>query len=124
MDEGWEVTMSSAGHPPPLIIPAQEEPRPMATSGSLLGVLPSPRLTDTQLVLRPGDALLGFTDGVTEARRDEEFLGEDGLLASVQRYRAGGAEGLVSGVVDDVLAFQNQRPRDDVAVVAIRVPTG
>ncbi len=122
LDDGWEVTMSSAGHPPPLVVPADGEPRPMATSGSLLGVLAAPRLSDTQLVLGPGDALIGFTDGVTEARRDDEFFGDDGLLASVQRYRGRGAEGLVLGVVDDVLAFQNQRPRDDVAVVVIRVP--
>ena len=122
VDGGWEVTMSSAGHPPPLVVPAEGEPRAIATSGSLLGVLAAPRLTDTTLTLCGGDALVGFTDGVTDARRGEEFFGDDGLRASVQRHRGSTVENLVLGVVDDVLAFQHQRPRDDVAVVAIRVP--
>ena len=61
------------------------------------------------------------TDGVTEGRRGDEFFGEYRLTASVAAHSETAQE-LAEGVVGDVLAFQEQAPRDDIAVVALRVP--
>ena len=72
--------------------------------------------------LLPGDTLLLYTDGVTEARDGNASLfGEERLLESVARL-GGRAEPVVAGLVDDVVAFQAGMPRDDVAVLAVTVP--
>ena len=91
--------------------------------GSLLGILSDAALHRRgEQRLGPGDALLLYTDGVTEARDGNASLfGEERLLESVARL-GGRAEPVVAGLVDDVVAFQAGMPRDDVAVLAVTVP--
>ncbi|RKS73934.1 sigma-B regulation protein RsbU (phosphoserine phosphatase) [Motilibacter peucedani] len=120
-DEGWSVAVSSGGHPLPLLLSPGEEPRRVGKPGSLVGVLPDPRFRDVELRLRPGQALVVHTDGVTEGRRGAEFYGEDRLDAALLRF-AGSADSLVHGLLDDVLLFQQGNARDDIAVVALSVP--
>ncbi len=69
----------------------------------------------------PGDTLLLYTDGVTEGRSGKDFYGEE-RLAAVAARSLDSAEALTSVVLSEVLEFQAGRPRDDIAVVAIRVP--
>ena len=63
-----------------------------------------------------------YTDGVTEGRHDQDLFGDDRLLASLGGRAGEGARELVDGLVKDVLDFQDGVPRDDIAVVAVRVP--
>jgi sigma-B regulation protein RsbU (phosphoserine phosphatase) len=121
VDEGWAATASSDGHPLPLLVRAGTPPTVVGRPGSLVGVLRSPRFHDSELVLRPGDAIVLYTDGVTEDRRGKAFYGEDRLKASIMR-NCGSAPALVDGIVADVLSFQLGNPRDDIALVAVRAP--
>jgi phosphoserine phosphatase RsbU/P len=118
---GWSVTFSSGGHPLPLLLrrggPAVECGEP----GTLLGLFEDPVLRDTSVSLCPGDMLLLYTDGAVEGRDGREFFGEERLAAAAARY-AGSAGALVYGVLASVLDFQVGEPRDDIAMVAIRVP--
>jgi sigma-B regulation protein RsbU (phosphoserine phosphatase) len=86
--------------------------------GSLLGVLPTLDVTPSDVVLEPGDRMLLYTDGVTEARSGTRQYGEDALLRLVRRTGDGAAE-LVEAVLSDVLAFQDGYARDDIALLAI-----
>jgi len=117
-DGTWRVTVCAAGHPLPVLVPAAGEAHVVGEPGSLLGVLPSIDLPAASLQLAPGDRLLLYTDGVTEARRGSEEYGEQRLLAVASRA-APGAEALVSAVLDDVLEYQHGVPRDDIALLAI-----
>ncbi len=119
---GWTGTLSLAGHPLPQLVRAGAGPVAVGTPGTLLGILTDPQLYDTQVDLGPGDGLVLFTDGVTEGRRQGDFYGLDRLTDSIRRW-AGPAERLAEGVVDDVLAFQSGTARDDIAVVAVVVPS-
>jgi sigma-B regulation protein RsbU (phosphoserine phosphatase) len=76
---------------------------------------------DIQIRLVPGDLLVLFTYGVTEGRRGKEFYGEERLAALVGRH-TDSAAGVVEALLTEVMEFQSQLPRDDIALVAVRVP--
>jgi sigma-B regulation protein RsbU (phosphoserine phosphatase) len=116
----WVATISSGGHPLPLHARREGPVREVGRTGSLVGVLPTVQMHDTQLRLAPGDLLAMFTDGVTEGRCGPEFFGERRLHDAVLRHHdtAHPAEDIVA----DVLGFQQGTARDDIAVVVVRVP--
>ncbi len=121
-EHGWTAVISSGGHPPPLLIRRDGAPAPVPVAGSLIGILSDAHFTEQELRLYPGDTLLLYTDGVTEARDElASFFGAERLLETVGRL-GGGAASVVAGLVDDVLAFQAGTPRDDIAVLAVTVP--
>ncbi len=116
---GWDVTLSIAGHPLPLLRTATGVVAPVGASGVLLGALPDVLVTDTHIPLAAGELLLIYTDGVTEARRDGEFYGEERLQQGLEREHASAASA-VDGLTADVLAFQAGFARDDIVVVGLR----
>ena len=118
----WTLTSCAAGHPPPLHIKTGGVVIPVGWSGTLLGVLDEVALSDSTLILAAGDAIVVYTDGVTEAREASgEFYG-DTRLSQHMAHAAGSARDLVSSLLRDVLDFQNGVARDDIAIVALRVP--
>ncbi|HVE45219.1 MAG TPA: SpoIIE family protein phosphatase [Acidimicrobiales bacterium] len=117
----WTATIGCAGHPPPLLWRARERVAPIGIFGSLLGVLPDPDLGDTDLLLQSGDSMLLYTDGVTEGRHGKNFFGEENLAAAIAGA-GDSAAALAQGVLDEVMKFQAGDPRDDIAIVAIRIP--
>jgi phosphoserine phosphatase RsbU/P len=114
----WRATVCAAGHPLPVLVPADGEPRLVGTPGSLLGVLPAVDVPAAEVELGPQDRLLLYTDGVTEGRRAGEEYGEERLLARAGKAEPGAA-GLVEAVLNEVLAFQSGVPRDDIALLAV-----
>ncbi len=118
-EQGWSVTMSTGGHPLPLHVRAGEV-RQLGVPGSLIGVLEEIEVHDGEFRLDPGDLLVVHTDGVTEARRDREFYGEERLLRAVVELSA--HEHPAGALLQEVMDFQGRRARDDIAVVSIRVP--
>ena len=116
---GLSVCLSVAGHPPPVRIGAHGTDL-VSADGSLLGVMPDVELADEHLRLEPGDALVLYTDGVTERRRGALMLGEEGLLRILRR--AGGLPAdAVAGLVErEVTAFAREASRDDLALLVVR----
>jgi PAS domain S-box-containing protein len=118
---GVGVDVSRAGHPAPLLVSPEGHVEEVGLSGRVLGVFDDAELTDTSLRLMPGEVLVLYTDGVTEARSpDGDFFGEDGLrhlLRSCSGYEAGALAGRIKDVVLD---FQEGYPRDDLAVLVLR----
>ncbi|MDQ1726062.1 MAG: phosphoserine phosphatase RsbU/P [Frankiaceae bacterium] len=117
----WTATLSCGGHPLPLLSRAGFRPALIGSPGTLLGVLADPDLHDNRVELNPGDVIVLYTDGVTEGRRTDVFFDDDGLSRSVSR-NAGSARSVADGILGDVLNFQDGVPRDDIAIVAFRVP--
>jgi len=120
-DGRWTLTLSSGGHPLPLLLPVSGEPTPVGEPGTLVGVFEQARFADVELVLGPGDGLLLYTDGVTEGRGTAGFYGEQ-RLRDVLAGRRGAAAGIADAVLDSVLRFQDGSAKDDIAVVVVRVP--
>lgn len=83
------VTLSLGGHPPPLLRRHHDgSVHAVGRPGTALGLLPQVDVYEVVVDLAPGDVLLAYTDGVTEARAGDEQFGEKRLaeiLASVPR---------------------------------------
>jgi sigma-B regulation protein RsbU (phosphoserine phosphatase) len=119
----WDVVMSAGGHPPAIVLDSGKAPRVVGEPGHLVGAFPAADYHDIRFELRPGTTVLLHTDGVTDGRRGQELYGEERLM----RLLHDGVDSvgaLIHRVLEDVLAFQGQEPRDDIALVALQVPRG
>ncbi len=119
--DAWTATVSSAGHPPALLARDGCEPMAVGGGGGLLGVVKNPGCRNSEVVLRRGDALVAYTDGVTEGRRGDDFYGEARLHAAIAA-RTPSVGALTEEILGEVLEFQSGHPRDDIVVVALGVP--
>ena len=122
--EGALVRISSAGHPLALVRSTHGDVHEFGRPGTLLGVLPDPELHDSQRILRTGDSLILFSDGVTEARRstDRELYGDERLRELVTRLGDLPAMAMAETIRLAVLAFSGNRLSDDMAVLVMKVP--
>jgi serine phosphatase RsbU (regulator of sigma subunit) len=117
--EGSEVTVYLAGHPHPLILRGQEVDE-LGSPGPALGVVESPIWEPVRTMIRPGDQLILYTDGVTEARRsrEEERFGS----ARLREHVAGSVrpEETIARVRAALEGYRPEQPDDDAALIAIR----
>lgn len=118
----WDVAMAAGGHPAAIVLDTDKVPRVVGEPGHLVGAFPSVAYEDIRFELRPGTTVLLYTDGVTDGRRGSELYGEERLMRLLHES-VDTAESLIGRVLDDVLDFQGQEPRDDIALVALQVPT-
>lgn len=117
------VRASSAGHPRPLVLRNDGSVELIECAGALLGVMEAPELVDTELELEPGDTVVLYTDGVTEARRGRELFGEDRLVATLARSSGSGADAVAAALEAAVAEFQDDA-NDDVAILVLQVRPG
>ena len=71
--------------------------------------------------MHSGDAIVFYTDGVTEARRGREQFGEDRLRATLARCQGATAAQIADAIEGAVLEFAGPEPNDDIAVLVLRV---
>lgn len=111
---------ASAGHPVVAVGPGRT-PTELAVTGSLLGAFGGPVFAEAQVSLGLDEVLFLYTDGLTEARRGDEFYGDarmyEVLSQNSDDYHTAA---LVEDVLTDVLAFSGGRLRDDLAILAVR----
>lgn len=120
---GARVDFVTAGHPLPLVRRACGTVEAVGSHSTVLGVVPDPELHADTVVLGPGDLLLLCTDGVTEVRRrGREVFGVEQLQALLAEIGDLSAARTVERVEDAVLNASGGPPRDDIAVVAVRIP--
>lgn len=113
----------NAGHPPPLLIsttkgkPVDE----LRTTGMALGMVEKTSWQQKVAKLSPGDLLLLYTDGITEAQnRDGYFFGEDRLHDLVRPHRDCSAQDVQNNIFTEVNKFAgDQATNDDMAVMVI-----
>jgi integral membrane sensor domain MASE1/serine phosphatase RsbU (regulator of sigma subunit) len=120
---GVGVTLSVAGHPLPLVVRATGTVKTLGDAGMLLGAIPNPTLSDYRADLAPGDAVLLYTDGLTDAYAPDRIVGQDELMAALQ-HSAGAKAAEIAARVQSV-ALDGRRdggPRDDITVLVLRVP--
>ena len=114
----------AAGHPLALVVRGDGRVETLGSPGSMLGMSPYRPATDASATLAEGDAVMAYTDGVSEARRGGEFFGEEGIVRVLQACVGAAAQEVADAVVAASLAFQDGVAGDDVAVVVARVGEG
>lgn len=119
-----ELHYVNAGHNPPYLVRAAagapiEE---LTVGGPVLGILSAARYQSASLRLQPGDVLLMFSDGVTEAQSPtQEEYGEARLLAVLEESRGRTAAEIASAVRESLELFMGDAPAvDDITLVAAR----
>jgi len=122
-ESGVRLTVCCGGHPLPLVLRRDGDIETVGEPGTLLGVFHDVELRDRTIDLGPGDAVLLFTDGVTEERSDHRLFGEEGLRAVLASSVGKDAQSIVTAVGDAVQSFRPDAPRDDMAVLVLRVRT-
>jgi GAF domain-containing protein len=113
--------VSSGGHPLPLVLRADGFTEVVGSPGTIVGVFEDPVLVDRAVDLGPGDALVLYTDGITDERSDDDEFGETRLHEVLSELTGVGAQRIADGVVEAVVGFRTGQPKDDIAILAIKV---
>lgn len=123
---GWTLSLATGGHPPPFILRASGEVESCGYgAGAILGAFEDPHIGGWEILLRPGDAALLYTDGATEARAPAgEFFGEERLEQVCAECASLSAEEIAARIERAVVEFQRGNPRDDVALLVVKIPGG
>jgi PAS domain-containing protein len=117
LDEGAvSVTASCGGHPCPMILRATGLVEELGANGTVLGVLEDVELADRSARLVPGDALVLYTDGLTEATAPDVWT-----PARLEAAIAGARRMSAQGIVEHLAAQTPATLRDDMALLALRV---
>jgi len=112
---------TNAGHNAPILVSGSSVRR-LEVGGLVLGLFEHAIFEEEALTLSPGDVIVSFSDGVTEAMNIEgEEFGDDHLVDLVQSYRDKTPEALLEALMADVRTFCGEATQsDDITVVLVR----
>lgn len=116
------LTYANGGHNPPLLLRDNGDINLLKTPGIALGVLPDVQIERHTLRLYPGDVLLFYTDGVTEAmNEDYDEFGMERLLLAVRNARSRTAPEILQAIIDSVRDHAGETPQfDDITMVVMK----
>lgn len=117
------LTYVNAGHNPPFILRADGTKKELTDGGLVVGVVPGTRYEEGHAALGPGDGLVLFTDGITEATNaSDEMFGEGRLDEVITRHRGRTAREIEEHVYTSVTSFADGAPQaDDLTMVVVKM---
>ena len=116
------IVYSNAGHNPPLLIRSSGDVEKLGDGGMVLGIFPDNQYEQAEVPLTPGDRLLFYTDGITEAGNPEgDEYGEDRLAEAALAVRSGSAEAIKDAVLAHVNAFTSGKFEDDATLIVVGI---
>lgn len=120
-------TSCNAGHNPPLLVRREGRIERLEAGGLLLGFMPDQEYQQESVTLEPGDILVMYTDGITEAVDTsldsvaDNLFGEEKLIDVIRRYQTGTARDLQGAVLAAIADFTDHSPQsDDITLVVIK----
>jgi sigma-B regulation protein RsbU (phosphoserine phosphatase) len=119
------MTYTNAGHYLPMLVRADGTVERLGAGGPVLGVLAHAEYEQAQVSIGQRDRLVMFTDGLTEARSDDdEEFGEERLLDAAVAHRTCSAPALQARLADTVATFTGGRLQDDATLIVLAADLG
>jgi serine phosphatase RsbU (regulator of sigma subunit) len=115
-----QVELCLAGHERPMLVHADGTVEQVGANGTAVGLLDDIELHAVEFVVPPGDALVFFTDGVTERRRGDELYGLARLRRELGTLSGHPAPVIAARIRSATLGFSGDPPRDDIAILVVR----
>jgi sigma-B regulation protein RsbU (phosphoserine phosphatase) len=120
-DDG-RLTYVNAGHNPPILVRGRGESVELERGGPIAGVFPSAEFELGEVELASGDLLVMYTDGITEATRDDEEFEPKRLRELLFEIRGGSAQEVAEHVFGAVREFTGRHQQDDdMTLVVLKV---
>lgn len=121
-DGAFEVTLCNAGHPPPIILRREGTLEYVESHGPALGIFEDAEFGWSVHRLEPGDTLICYTDGITEARGRVDMFGEDGIATALAGLGGAPSSAVVERLAMSVSSFlgPDSSDRDDAAIIALQ----
>ena len=118
-DGAVAAEVTCCGHPQPLLV-GGDGVTEVGRSSPIVGAFPELSWRSTRVVVRPGETLVLYTDGVTDARGPEELFGPERLRAALTDAPAS-LSGLVDHVARAIHEYRVGAQSDDEAILALRL---
>lgn len=118
---GFTARVSCAGHPMPLVLRGAGAVEPIGLPGTILGFVDDPVIHEVDTTLGPGDAVVLYTDGITEARTRSGLLGDERFATMLGACAGMSAAAIAARLERAVVESQQGDTRDDVAITVARV---
>jgi serine phosphatase RsbU (regulator of sigma subunit)/catechol 2,3-dioxygenase-like lactoylglutathione lyase family enzyme len=113
-----KLRYSNCGHPPALLLRGDDGFERLGATCTVVGLFDKWDCAMEERQLAPGDAVLLYTDGVTEARNDEgEEFGEERLLEAARQHRELSLPDLLAAVADQARRFSPHEQADDITLI-------
>ena len=109
----------SAGHLPAIIKKKTFDVEVLNPGNTALGIFEDLKYEGDQTKLVEGDNLIAYTDGITEARRDLGFYGEERLIKIIKDLKQADTKKIIKVIYDDVASFSSNNFADDMAIFAL-----
>jgi phosphoserine phosphatase RsbU/P len=121
LEPSGRLVYSNAGHNPPLLRRSDGRIEWLDAGATPLGAFPGMSYEEGEVELAPGDVLVLFTDGVTEAEdATGEFFGEEGLQKTIEECHGSTAEEIVGCIRRAVKQFAHGAQTDDMTLIVVR----
>ncbi|MFY0696896.1 MAG: SpoIIE family protein phosphatase [Balneola sp.] len=124
-DNGTKFKYVNAGHDPPILFrKGSDVPVLLEEGGVILGAMPTMMPYESaEIDLKPGDLIVFFTDGVTEAMNPEqtEEYETDRLKECIRKNRDKTAQEIQDAIITDINAFSNNIQYDDITTIVLKV---
>src|SRR5215472_13390047 len=117
-DDTRKLRYSNCGHPPALLLRGDDRLERLGATCTVVGLFEKWDCTMEERELAPGDAVLLYTDGVTEALNGEgEEFGEERLLEATRQHRELSLPELLAAVADQARRFSPYEQTDDITLI-------
>jgi sigma-B regulation protein RsbU (phosphoserine phosphatase) len=124
-DNGTKFKYVNAGHDPPILFrKGSDVPVLLEEGGVILGAMPTMMPYESaEIDLKPGDLIVFFTDGVTEAMNPEqtEEYETERLKECIRKNRDKTAQEIQDAIITDINAFSNNIQYDDITTIVLKV---
>ncbi|HEY3317839.1 MAG TPA: SpoIIE family protein phosphatase [Coriobacteriia bacterium] len=117
--EQGSLSYAVAGHPPPLLRRKAGKIELLGEGGLPLGIEASEEYADGTACMEPGDRLLLYTDGLSEARRGKELFGIERTAGAFEAFDGLPVRDIASGIAEAAIAFAGGQLQDDLAIIVM-----